>query len=80
MRYVVTELEGYLNQTPRASSLGLSCHVIDTAYNRRLVATYRSEDRKGYGGGYGRVFSQVIGRDGARQLAQDHADKLNARA
>jgi hypothetical protein len=47
IRFVVTELEGYRGSTYRLP--GLSCHVIDTLCNRRIMASYRSEDFA-YGG------------------------------
>ncbi len=74
MRYVVTELEGF-NEFSRGSSLhpGLSCHVIDTAWNYRLVATYRTED---YGRG-GRHWSKRLK---VRERAAQHAERLNADA
>ena len=67
-RFVVTELEGYTN-TVRYP--GLSVHVIDTAVNHRLVATYRTEDVNGR-----------IRRDGmrafVRESARAKAAELNA--
>ena len=74
-RYVVTELEGDL--TPRQSSKeerdrtvpGLSCHVVDTLVNRRLMATYRSED-------YGGVPAHHA-RAKTRRLAAEHAHRLS---
>ena len=65
MRYVVTELEGY--SASRRSGLGLSCHVIDTACNRRLVASFRTEDTGG-----GRRFERT------RRYARECCDELNA--
>lgn len=45
MRYVVTEIEGYLQpSTSSAVRQGLSVHVEDTAFNRRVVFTARTED------------------------------------
>jgi hypothetical protein len=71
MRYVVTELEGYLNVTSM-SVPGLSTHVVDTLQNRRVVKTWRSEEHNGGGR------SRETVRDHVRKLAQDYADELNA--
>lgn len=71
-RYIVTELEGYgsiRNKSGQART-GLSCHVIDTAWNYRLVATYRTEDEGSRLGD--RRFARV------REKARDHAERLNA--
>lgn len=43
MRFIVTEVEGFANPLSRAANSGLSCQVIDTAYNCRVMATFRSE-------------------------------------
>ena len=45
-RYVVTELEGYGGPGITHSRVrpGLSCHVIDRWYARRVIATFRSEE------------------------------------
>jgi hypothetical protein len=42
-RFVVTQIEGYLDAEPGIRRAGKSAHVIDTGWNRRLVASYRSE-------------------------------------
>ena len=72
MRYVVTELEGFGNADPRSSHAnpGLSCHVIDTAWNRRLIATYRTEDLPVQARHEGK-------RIRVRRMASDHAARLN---
>jgi len=67
-RFVVTELLGYITARKSPGPHGLSCHVIDTAWNRRLVATYRSED----------LTRRNDGRTKARKLAREHAERLNA--
>lgn len=46
MRYVVTELAGFLD-TRRAAPVGVSVQVLDTGYCYRVVRTWRTED---YGG------------------------------
>lgn len=45
-RYIVTELEGWSEQPGRGKSnlMGLSVHVLDTAWNHRLLRTWRTED------------------------------------
>jgi len=64
-RYVVTELEGWF--TPHGSkSPGVSVHVIDTLDNRRLVATYRSDEHNQQ-------------RSKVREWAADRCAELNAR-
>ena len=69
VRYVVTEIEGYPLK-PHGSRLpSLSCHVIDTMWNHRLVATFRSEDRKG--------IPRWRGRSRTRELAAERAALLN---
>lgn len=78
-RYVVTELEGWpitpRNRTtsgPAAALPGLSCNVIDTLVNPRLIATYRTED----------VGRNGMKRESRRELirakAREHAGRLNA--
>ena len=63
-RYVVTELEGWF--TPHGSkSPGVSVHVIDTLDNRRLVATYRSDEHNQQ-------------RSKVREWAADRCAELNA--
>ena len=64
-RYVVTELEGWF--TPHGSkSPGVSVHVIDTLDNRRLVATYRSDEHNQQ-------------RSKVSEWAADRCEELNAR-
>jgi hypothetical protein len=74
-RYIVTELEGWAIGTSQSSGSsgklkGLSCHVIDTLVNRRVVATYRTEDLRGGTPMYAK-------RSRVRSQAQQHADRLN---
>jgi len=81
-RFIVTEIEGYA--TPRHSGTkmpGISCHVLDTAFNHRLMATFRSE-----------VFTRTplsvettgarreYAKEKARSLARARADELNGLA
>jgi hypothetical protein len=43
-RFVITEIEGYTTLRPSGTApLGLSCHILDTAMNYRMVATFRTE-------------------------------------
>ena len=73
MRYVVTELEGYLNGgRGGGANVGLSCHVIDTAWNQRLIATYRTEDYPSGGHQWARL--------AVRDRATRHAARMNADA
>lgn len=79
MRYVVTELEGFLQVggRQRASSErpGLSCTVIDTQHNCRVMKTFRSEDEsRGPLVGYGQ---RQDSRERARKRATEYAAKLN---
>jgi len=81
-RFIVTELEGYA--TPRHSGMklpGISCHVIDSAFNYKMMATFRSE-----------LFSRsplsvttkegrlAYARERARSSARARADELNGLA
>lgn len=71
-RYVVTELTGYLTINWRAGKgreQGASYHVIDTRWNHRLIATYRSEDY--------RSTNKAGSRELARRRAVLHAEALN---
>lgn len=63
-RYVVAEIEGYLHH----NGAGLSVMVVDTAFNRRVVKIWRTED---YGG------SIAMRRILVRQRARDYAEALN---
>lgn len=76
MRYVVTELTGFLgpSSSRRIAKMrpGLSVHVIDTLTAHRIMATWRSED------------NLIVGRrreavdGGMRTAAALHAAKLEA--
>lgn len=74
-RFVVTEIEGYrINQGWRRSRgmTGLSCSVIDTAYNYAEVARFESETQRGEAGKAGgctreEAFKRI--RNRARGLA-----------
>jgi hypothetical protein len=70
-RYVVTELEGFLNPAPSSKQPGLSCMVIDTLLTHCVVKTFRTED-------YGRDsrFSNERRRQLIRQQARDYAEQL----
>ena len=64
-RYVVTELEGYPTATYGVKRApGLSVHVIDTAWNRQVVRSWRTED---YGGAHWSKRNHI--RHAAAQLA-----------
>jgi hypothetical protein len=72
-RYVVTELEGYLQlggdrRRPLHAKPGLSVQVIDRATCHRVVASFRSED---YGGRHDRA------REIARHKAAKRCAELN---
>lgn len=71
MRFVVTRLEGDL--MPRVSgktrTRSASFHVIDTAVNHRLVATYRTEQHTNLRSARAHVL--------AEQRANEHAARLN---
>lgn len=43
-RYAVTSIEGYLSEAVTSRQAGVSYMVVDTLWNRRVVATFRSED------------------------------------
>lgn len=76
-RYVVTELEGFL--LPAQNVPGISCMVVDTLVNHRVVATFRSETRipLGRSGYSGLAGSRMRGRAEARAEARRLADHLN---
>jgi hypothetical protein len=66
-RFVVMELGGYRSGGRGGGRLpGISCQVIDTAWNHRLVATFRSDDPGFH-----------PGRTWARAEAHRFADRLN---
>ena len=66
-RYVITELEGVLTLGGGSRGRpGLSCHVIDTLDNRRIMAVRRSEN-------HNNQHSKV------REWAADRCAELNAR-
>lgn len=72
-RFIVTELEGLLQPSRGGGKKpGLSCMVIDTAWNHRVAATFRSEEKNG----------GPTTRDGARQKIREaaaaRANELNA--
>ena len=71
-RFVVTTLEGDLEArdkgSPRDRTHGLSCMVVDTIWNRRVIATYRSEDAR---------YAGTQARNVTRRKAEEHAERLN---
>ena len=73
MRYVVTEIEGFLSIEGGQGSKGnpgLSCHVIDTLVNHRVVGTFRTEDGD-------RSAPQFVKRMRVRGAAAELAARLN---
>lgn len=72
-RYVVTELEGYDTAARSAKRPGLSCHIIDTAVNHRLIASYRTESYRAGLFGNGDLIRRAV-----REKAAGHAARLNA--
>lgn len=70
MRYEVTEIEGFLTGLGRGSnaSPGLSTHIVDTLWNRRILGTWRTEDYAG---------TVVSRRALVRNLAARRAATLN---
>lgn len=79
-RYVVTEIEGFWTPTARVS--GSSFHVLDTAFNHRGVATFRSEDLRtrsyAHPGASATYPTPWEARQKTREIAQAKADELNA--
>ena len=73
-RYVVTEIEGHLTPISGPMLFGLSCHVIDTVWNHRMVATFRTEDMRYRGRTYD--YKRILVREQSRRLA----DELNRAA
>lgn len=65
-RYTVTTIEGFLSTARTGRGPGVSYHVIDTLWNRRIVATYRSEEYTAHG------------RMWARMGAEDECSARNA--
>lgn len=80
-RFVVTEISGFLNHagalTIRKSfPEGLSCHVVDTAYGHKVMATFRTEnvrERKNY-----KQVSHDEKKRLVRQRSAARASELNA--
>lgn len=87
MRFQVTDLRGF-NEPGRWTTAepGLSCTVVDTAWNFRVMAQFRSEARE-----YSTVIRRhwtgqmrkiggprAIGRERCRELARLRCDELNA--
>ena len=73
MRYVVTEIEGY--NEPSCGKIhspqGLSCHVIDTLWNRRMIASFRTEDDTYRGRAH--YYRRILVREQSQRLC----DELN---
>jgi len=69
----VTEISGWrVGHTSIKTPPGISVHVLDTAFNYKIVGSFRSEDIIGLGKGTKRV-----GREGAREKARILAEQLN---
>jgi hypothetical protein len=79
-RYEVTELCGFRSVRGHSrTEPGVSCHVIDTVWNRRLVAVFCSEDMRrpdGKRGGYPNAEAIAVARAKAHELC----DGLNGAA
>lgn len=74
-RFVVTEVKGYVG---REDAPGVSCMVVDTLYNRQLIATYRSEDVEDEEVDGRIVRLSARGRiEAVRRRAKGHAIELN---
>lgn len=75
IRFQVTELEGFDNVRGSwyGTASGLSCTVIDAAWNYQVIATYRSDS---YIRGPGGTVANAKAK--ARRLATKHAARLNA--
>jgi hypothetical protein len=71
-RFYVTELEGFRDARVGKYTPGLSCVVLDRAWNYRGMATFESERRIGNHG-------ERLGHDGARRLAAERCAELNAK-
>lgn len=77
-RYRVVELHGLRTSSSWRRKVGVSAHVLDTLWNHRVVATYRSEDRipgdERATNGY-RIVYEI---DGACEAARRRCAELNA--
>jgi hypothetical protein len=71
-RFIVTHVAGFTTAGHRGTNKkpGLSAHVLDTARNHEVVASFRSEDR-------GRGPGNYLGVLGALQAAEAEAKRLN---
>lgn len=79
-RYEVTELFGYATAKGHSKTKpGVSCHVVDTAFNRRVVATFRSEELRAGGGRQG-SYPQAEAVAITRHKAHELCDGLNGAA
>lgn len=67
-RYIVSSVEGFFGQFTSGRP-GVSCHVLDTLVNHRIVGTFRSESYKHVGR------ANMAKR--AREDAEDRAWRLN---
>lgn len=83
-RFVVVEIVGDLEPRVgrgRPGALGgLSCMVIDSRWNRKLMATFRSEDYGGQELSYANEQTALRAKATCRRKADELAADLNARA
>jgi hypothetical protein len=69
VRFEVATVSGHRASGGNGNPPGLSCHVLDRAYNYRVVMSFRSEDR--------RRGNRSLGCDAALANAQALVDELN---
>ena len=72
-RYVVTEIEGWAISPTGANHSrppGISCQVLDSHLNYKLLGAWRTEDQPHHGGRVGM-------RTRVRAAAREHAARLN---
>jgi hypothetical protein len=80
-RFIVTEIEGDLGPGSHRGKNppGISCHVLDTLWNYKLLGTFRSEDPEAgpSQAAHPNLNRTGMGRNAARERAQELADRLN---
>ena len=82
-RFEVVTVSGFRADIRRGGSAtpGLSAHVVDSIYNYRIVASFRSEDSLAIQGADGRFDGTYrLGIKGARRRAEALAEDLNRAA
>lgn len=76
-RFVVTEIEGFIRPVRGGvDAPGLSCHVIDTMWNRQLVRSFRTEDP--IYNGKKRDYKRLLVREQSQRLAAELNGLLEA--